>query len=268
MTFALKLHGQEDAAGRKEVMRQPTILRTRQADCSRKQTMIISHKYRFIFLKTKKTAGTSIEIALSRVCGEEDIITPISPEDEDVRRDLGYRGAQKHLSPMWDYGFRDVARLLIRRKKKLRYYNHISAREVRRLIGEGTWNDYYKFCFERNPWDRVISFYYWQYKSEPRPSISEFLDSDMPLMLKKKGFELYTIDGKVVVNRVCLFENLKEELERIRVQLGLTEELVLPKSKSSFRKDKRSYREILDEKQKEKIRNLFSEEIALYGYEF
>ncbi|MEL6382956.1 MAG: chondroitin 4-O-sulfotransferase, partial [Cyanobacteria bacterium J06626_18] len=31
--------------------------------------MIISHEYKFIFLKTRKTAGTSIEIALSKFCG-------------------------------------------------------------------------------------------------------------------------------------------------------------------------------------------------------
>jgi hypothetical protein len=39
--------------------------------------MIVSHKYKFIFLKTKKTAGTSIEISLSRYCDEDDIITPL-----------------------------------------------------------------------------------------------------------------------------------------------------------------------------------------------
>jgi hypothetical protein len=35
--------------------------------------MILSHRYRFIFLKTGKTAGTSVEIALSEYCGAEDI---------------------------------------------------------------------------------------------------------------------------------------------------------------------------------------------------
>ena len=40
--------------------------------------MILSHKNKFIFLKTKKTASTSIELLLSKVCGKNDIITPVS----------------------------------------------------------------------------------------------------------------------------------------------------------------------------------------------
>jgi len=44
--------------------------------------MIVSHKYKYIFLKTNKTAGTSVEIALSSYCGDEDIIAGIAKEDE------------------------------------------------------------------------------------------------------------------------------------------------------------------------------------------
>ena len=40
--------------------------------------VLISHKYRFIFIKTRKTAGTSVEIALSRFAGERDVITSIT----------------------------------------------------------------------------------------------------------------------------------------------------------------------------------------------
>lgn len=47
--------------------------------------MIISHAHRFIFIKTEKTAGTSLEIALSRYCGSDDI-TPFWEEDEVVQR--------------------------------------------------------------------------------------------------------------------------------------------------------------------------------------
>src|SRR5690554_5738319 len=46
--------------------------------------MIVSHRHKFIFIKTKKTAGTSIELALRQICGPEDIISPVR-EDRDVR---------------------------------------------------------------------------------------------------------------------------------------------------------------------------------------
>lgn len=209
--------------------------------------MIISHKYKFIFLKTTKTAGTSIEIALSKFCGSEDIITPIYPEEE-IRSQLGYRGAQNYLPD----GF----------------YNHISATKVRKLIGEQVWNTYYKFCFERNPWDRFISYYYWCNQSEPRPTIAEFLDSNPLWSLKKTGFLLYSIENKIAVNKVCLYEKLNEELEQVRIQIGLPEKLKLPRAKSSHRKEKRSYSQILDEAQKKQIEEVFSEEISLFGYKF
>ena len=37
--------------------------------------MIVSHKHKFIFFKTRKTAGSSIQVALAKHCGEDDIIT-------------------------------------------------------------------------------------------------------------------------------------------------------------------------------------------------
>ena len=67
--------------------------------------MIVSHKYKFIFLKTRKTVGTSIEIALSRFCGEQDIITPITPEDEKLRQELGIRRPQNFYIPFAKYHY-------------------------------------------------------------------------------------------------------------------------------------------------------------------
>lgn len=229
--------------------------------------MILSHKYKFIFLKTNKTAGTSIEIALSKFCGKEDIITPIEPKDERIRKQLGFRGAQNYHIGFGHYTPRDWA-LFFGRGRRKRFYNHITAREVKNLIDPHIWRDYYKFCFERNPWDRVISLYYWRHQQEPLPSISEFIDSDEPYRLVKKGFELYSINGQIVVDKVGLYENLNQELEDIGDHLGFPDRIVLPDTKRSSRKDKRPYRELLSEQDRVKIARMFAREIAYFGYEF
>ena len=230
--------------------------------------MIISHKYKFIFLKTNKTAGSSIEIALSEHCATNDIITPLGPEEIKIKEDLGCRGAQNYYSPIWEYGFQDLLKYMSQGKKKVRFYNHITAREVRAHLGEQVWDSYFKFCFERNPWDRIISHYYWNYRSEPRPSISDYIKSRRPLILKQRGYDLYTIDGNIAVDKVCRFENMSEELEVIRRQLGIPEKLELPRTKSVTRKDKRSYREILSVEDRDYISELFRDEINIFRYEY
>jgi hypothetical protein len=51
--------------------------------------MIISHKHKFIFLKTRKTASTSTEFALNEICGPDDVVTPVGVIDETKRTGRG-----------------------------------------------------------------------------------------------------------------------------------------------------------------------------------
>lgn len=229
--------------------------------------MIISHKYRFIFLKTAKTAGTSIEIALSRHLGKDDIITPISAADERVRNSAGYRGPQNYRIPLRQHNFRELAAAVIGRRK--RFYNHIPGLEVRNLIGDEVWNSYYKFCFQRNPFDRVISLYYWCYKTEPRPTLTEFLESPQVSLLTTRGLSLYTDnEGNVVVNNVGRYESLAQDLENIRRQIGIADPLELPHTKSSHRQDRRHYSEVIDVHSRIRIESLFNREMKLHNYQF
>ena len=58
--------------------------------------MIICNPLKIIFVKTKKTAGTSFEIALSKFCESDCVITPITPNEEALRKSLGFRTAQNY----------------------------------------------------------------------------------------------------------------------------------------------------------------------------
>ncbi len=62
--------------------------------------MIYSRQSDFLFIKGRKVGGTSMEIALSILCGPEDIITPITPVDERERLRRGGRGAQNYSGPL------------------------------------------------------------------------------------------------------------------------------------------------------------------------
>lgn len=228
--------------------------------------MIISHRHRFIFIKTRKTAGTSIEIAFSRFCGDEDIITPISPQDEKIRKEPGYRGPQNCFLSLMKYTPKDWARFLIKSRRALLFYNHIPAKTIRTLVDEEIWNTYFRFCFERNPWDKAISWYYWiTRQSEPRPSLSEFILSGKA---NRSEFELYTVNGEIAVDHVGLYENLEQELERIAEYLNLPDRIRLPRAKANYRKDRRHYRELLGQEERDVIAKAFAREIAHFGYEF
>jgi len=229
--------------------------------------MIVSHQHKFIFLKTRKTAGTSIEVALSRFCDESAIITAISPEDEVVRQEMGFRGPQHLNVPFSKYRLRDWKRL-IRRQSRIHFYNHIPASVVKRYLGDAIWNSYFKFSFDRNPWDRLISAYYWQRSKMPGGTL-EFEDflAKQPRHLMS-NFSIYSIDGRVAVDFVGQYENLTEDLRSVLDRLGISDPVDLPHLKGKSRTDKRPYREIITSAQREVIANLCAPEIELMGYRF
>lgn len=225
--------------------------------------MIISHARRFIFIKTEKTAGTSIEIALSRYCGPDDVITPIVDTDEALRTELGHRGPQNFHVPLARYTASDYLRLL-RRRRRLRFRNHSGARFIRTYLDPGVWDRYYTFSFERNPFDKVISYYFWWYRDEPRPSLSEFIASGE--MGRMRGFDLYSEDSVPIVDDVFRYEDLGRAMETIARRLDLDETPELPRTKHGFRRDKRPYQEVLSADDRVRIERVFAREIAYFGY--
>lgn len=228
--------------------------------------MIISHKHKFIFIKTHKTAGTSLEIALSKYCGEDDVITPISEKDEQIRRNLGYRVAQNYIIPFRNYIFFDWLKYIVTRKKRC-FFNHIKARKVKNFVGKRIWSEYYTFCFERNPYDKCISGYYWMKNNNNIPLEKYLLEkahlfSDFSMYSNKKN--------KIIMDDVFKYEDINKALNIISQKIGLNEELEISKirAKGSVRVNKKSYKKLISYDLKKHIDEVFSNELTFFNYKF
>lgn len=227
--------------------------------------MIVSHRHRFVFIKTRKTAGTSVEVFLSPTCGERDIVTPLEPP-EPGHRPRNFRGL---FNPFTAAAQREP---WLRTAKRLvtacRYYNHMPALLVRERVGAAVWDEYFTFCVERNPWDKVVSMWHMERGRTGRDlSLREYLAHGRRFPLNEP---LYTDgSGAVIVDEVLRYERLDEGLARVFERVGVPFPGSLGiRTKAGYGRPKRSYREAFDDETRGMVARIFAREIALLGYEF
>ncbi len=230
--------------------------------------MLLSHTHRFIFLKTKKTAGTSIEVSLSRYCdGPDDIITDLAPADQALRDELHIK-PKNRLAPWHSYRITDAYLLIARGKFKRQFWGHMPASAVRERVGADIWNSYFKFAIDRNPWDKTISNYYWRCRGKTgQIDLDEYFRRYQG-RFNHYNFPVYSIDENVAVNFVGRYENLNADLTYALQQVGIEFDGWLPRAKGGARLDRRHYSEVLNEQQRDVIAHHFRAELQLLGYAF
>jgi hypothetical protein len=232
--------------------------------------MIVSHKHKFIFLKTKKTAGTAIEAALSELCGPLDVITPYREDSEADRKGLSpqnYR-IEHPLKPK-----RSLWRRLMRRPERyyhptVGYYEHMPGSLVRTYVGEDVWRSYYKFAFDRNPWDRQVSWFLYKTKSKrSRPSFERFMASRRRAYVN--NHELYMEDGVLAIDFLGRYETLEDDLNKALAEAGVTTRIEVPRVNVTPSKDaSRDYRSYFSPELRDLVASWYSPEIELLGYKF
>jgi hypothetical protein len=229
--------------------------------------MILSHKHKFIFIKTAKTAGTSIEVFLSKHCGPTDVLTPIEPavEGHEPRNYEGFINPVPEILERPGKIFSAFRHSVISREK---FYRHMPATEIKNRVPANVWNSYFKFCVERNPWDKVLSHYYMHAAREGGSlSLDEYLARGrFPI----NYFRYTDRSGKnIIVDRILRYENLLTELGEVFSQLKIPFEGTLDvQAKSEYRTDRRPYREVFNEEQRRIVQKAFAKEIELHGYRF
>jgi hypothetical protein len=206
--------------------------------------MIISHDYKFIFIKTRKTAGSSIEKCLvDKLQGTDYVFAGMSYE--------------KGLHPV-NCSFTNA--------------EHKGATFLRKEYPL-EWNSYFKFTVERNSWDKIVSRYYWVKAQKPKKNTNTFdsyIQNCKKDVRKATDFPLYTDDNKIVVDYVMRYENLDNEMKFVCDKIGLNynHELQTIKLKSHQRAKNKNYQDYFDNKTKDIISTIFSKEIEYFNYKF
>lgn len=265
--------------------------------------MIVSHQHRFIFLHSRKTAGSAVTLALLQHLTPDDWwlnapayhilsealqsgFVPPPARHPAVREALAEQAGARFARR----AFRRPARLdQAGRRAFAQAYNsrqlpypkdgggwqHVGAASASRHLGPEVWNSYFKFAFERNPWDRMVSLYWWRMRREPeesRPSFPEFIramhSGDRARMraakaTKHSNWHIYTIQDGLAVDHLGRYETLAEDLRFVLTKLGIPAG-ELPRSKHQVRRSGPG--ELHDAETIELVGELFHQEIALLGY--
>ena len=225
--------------------------------------VLVSHKYKFIYIKNKKVAGSSVESFFGQFC--------LNPKKEYTFDDKVDENIDK-------YGIIG-SRMQGGSGIKMNWKPHMNAQDILKKIGKNTFNNYLKFCVVRNPYEKLVSAYWWHISECVKqgivcnPSIEDFRNK-----LRKGKFtgvnnlkNMHSLDGK---NSVCNFfirhEHLEEDIVKLLSILNIKNYDLgkLPKHKSNTKKFSIHYSEYFGKKERKIVEKEFRNELDLFDYKF
>jgi hypothetical protein len=204
----------------------------------KKGTPMISFQKHFLFVHIPKTAGNSIQSVL-REYSEEELVA-LRGEQDGVER----------------FGLRNP-------KYKVR--KHSTLAEYRAALGQAQFVNLYKFTCVRNPWDRMVSYYFTPTRQVESWNRKEFRKTIVKALSVADYLRLNTEDHPFGnVDFIMRFENLEDDFRVVCTALDVPA-LVLPQYNRSSREH---YSRYYGDDLRELVRMRFAAEIERFGYTF
>lgn len=208
--------------------------------------MIISDVKKFVFVHIPKTGGTSIRTVLEKYAT------------------VGvWRHKVNGISP----------------SKNRKLSKHAKAAVLRECLGPARWDSLFSFAFVRNPWDRIVSNYFYakmhkksvKHKFVAQRSFEEFVlwygknnaSATPDMRLDTQSAYLVDATGNLLVDMIGRFENLFWDFSNICSKIGIKETVLhLNSSKHA------NYRNYYSKRTKEIVRDLFIDDVRRFNYSF
>jgi hypothetical protein len=200
---------------------------------------MISFQKQFLFVHIPKTAGNSIQSVLRDY--SEDEIVALRGEQDGIER-FGLRNPKYNIK------------------------KHSTLADYKAALGEAQFDGLYKFTCVRNPWDRLVSYYFrptrdlmsWNRKEFKKMILNVFSVADYLRLAEGEEDPFGNVDY------VIRFENLVDDFRAVCAALGISP-TTLPQYNRSSREH---YAKYYDDELRELVRKRFAPEIERFGYTF
>ena len=242
--------------------------------------MILSFRHRFLFVRGRKVAGTSVEMALSTLCGLDDIAPPMIAVDERLRQDMGGHCGNYGDDPVFEQAYTELIRaaspgqLAKISAPPSRYRPHMSVAEVETAYGKPL-GDFQLVSVERDSYAKVISLlhmrrHYKGYKgganadmAAPIDTLAEDLDAAIAQdsLGGLKSIDMYA--GRVP--RLLRHESLERDLAMFTADLGVPAPR-LPNAKRGPQSNTIDPCVVFRRDQVNFLGDYFAAELAAFGY--
>lgn len=238
--------------------------------------MLVSHTHKFIFTKTFKTAGTSIEHYFEPYCLPDTLLASGSG-DQEVEGPNGMVGKRGRVG------------------KEHQWYAHMSAASIREQLKPQYWDTYFKFSVVRNPFDKMVSAYFFLLQLKKEQGLFDGLKNRVKVWAGrseevypgdhadhrinfrnwiKAGAHFddkaaYQIEGKSILDFTMQYEYLHKHLEQVCLHLHIPYEPErLKQLKSNYRSPEWSLSELYDEESKTLVALKHKGLIEAFKYRF
>jgi hypothetical protein len=235
--------------------------------------MLVSFSQGIAFVKTKKTASTSLEASLESTLFDEKpgfykklriyrngFVAALG--QGDFKRKFDVHGANRtNLNQCVSLALRH--RLPWQALVRLR--DHSSAQELLTAIGNRRYRDFVKVTSVRNPFDLMISLFYWNTRHlAERPSFNDWVLTQRRPKINEALIRSLDPSWKII-----RFEHLDSDLDKLYEELGLQPRSLVPKTKSEFRpSETKAYRDYYGATSRAYVEDQWGDWFAHFNYQW
>jgi hypothetical protein len=161
---------------------------------------------------------------------------------------------------------------------------HYTARQYRVIFGRKTFNQYFKFAFVRNPWDRLHSAFSYLKNGGWNENDKMWAEKNIRQLDNLNDFVIHWLNrdrlhshihfwpqmdfvadnsGRPLIDDLAYFETIEEDYERLAIRIGAVSPLAHVNASRKV-----DYREAYSPDAIEKVGELYASDVQSFGYTF